>query len=131
MKPSILIVDDEKLICLSLERLLSSDYTVYTASNGEEGLDIIRRRGDIDIVLSDIMMPVMDGLEMIETVRSGNQDVIIIAMTAVHSGEKVTEVMEKGADTCMMKPFDVPYLEHTLKKLLKNRMAARIDFPPN
>jgi CheY-like chemotaxis protein len=131
MKPSILIVDDEKLICLSLDRLLSSDYTVYTASNGEEGLDIIRSNGDIDIVLSDIMMPVMDGLEMIETVRSENPDIIIVAMTAVHSGEKVTKVMEKGADMCMMKPFEVPHLEHTIKKLLNNRIATRADFPPN
>ena len=126
-----MIVDDEKLICLSLDRLLSSDYRVYTASNGEEGLDIIRRNGDIDIVLSDIMMPVMDGLEMIETARSENPDIIIVAMTAVCSGENVTGVMEKGADAYILKPFDVPHLENTLKKLLNNKKAARADFPPN
>ena len=126
-----MIVDDEKLICLSLDRLLSSDYRVYTASNGEEGLDIIRSNGDIDIVLSDIMMPVMDGLEMIETARSENPDIIIVAMTAVCSGENVTGVMEKGADAYILKPFDVPHLENTLKKLLNNKKAARADFPPN
>ena len=129
MKPSILIVDDERLICYSLERLLSADYTVYKAANGKEGLDIIRSQGNIDLVLSDIMMPVMDGIEMIETVRSENKDIIIIAMTAVYSGEKVTEVLEKGADAYILKPFDVPYLERKIKKLLENKKPAGIDLP--
>ncbi len=127
MKPSILIVDDEKLICMTLERLLSSDYTVYKASNGQEGLDIIRSNGKIDVVLSDIMMPVMDGIEMIETVRSENKDVIIIAMTAAYSGENVTKVMEKGADAYLLKPFDIPQLEYTIKKFLMNKISSRTD----
>ncbi len=127
MKPSILIVDDEKLICMSLRRLLSSDYTVYTASNGQEGLDIIRRNSDIDIVLSDIMMPVMDGLEMIETVRSENQDVTIVAMTAVYSGENITGVMEKGADAYILKPFEIDHLKHTLTKSIENKLPSRIQ----
>ncbi len=127
MKPSILIVDDEKLICMTLERMLSSDYTVYKASNGQEGLDIISRNGKIDIVLSDIIMPVMDGFEMIETVRSENPDMIIIAMTAIYSGENVTKVMEKGADAYLLKPFDIDQLEQTIKKLLKNKLQNRTD----
>ncbi len=127
MKPSILIVDDEKLICMSLGRLLSSDYTVYTASNGQEGLDIIRSNGNIDVVLSDIMMPVMDGIEMMETVGHENPDIIIIAMTAVCSGENVTKVMEKGADAYLLKPFDVDHLEHTLKKLIESKLPNRYN----
>ncbi len=129
MKPSILIVDDERLICISLERLLSDDYIVYKAPNGKEGLDIIRSQGNIDVVLSDIMMPVMDGIEMIETVRSENRDIIIIAMTAVYSGENVTEVLEKGANAYILKPFDVPNLERKIKKLLENKNSAGIDLP--
>ncbi len=127
MKPSILIVDDENLICTSLERLLSRDYTVYTASNGQEGLDIIRSNADIDVVLSDIMMPVMDGLEMIETVRSENQDVTIVAMTAVYSGENITGVMEKGADAYILKPFEIDHLKHTLTKSIENKLPSRIQ----
>jgi YesN/AraC family two-component response regulator len=127
MKPSILIVDDEKLICMTLERMLSPDYAIYKASNGQEGLDIIRGNGNIDIVLSDIIMPVMDGFEMIETVRSENPDIIIIAMTAIHSGKNVTKVMEKGADAYLLKPFDINQLEKTIKKLLKNKLQNRTD----
>ncbi len=127
MKPSILIVDDEKLICMTLERMLSSDYTVFTASNGQEGLDLINRNGKMDIVLSDIIMPVMDGIEMIETVRSENPDMIIIAMTAIYSGENVTKVIEKGADAYLLKPFDLPHLEQTIKKLRNNKLQDRTD----
>jgi YesN/AraC family two-component response regulator len=127
MKPSILIVDDEKLICMTLERMLSSDYTIYKASNGQEGLDITRSNGNIDIVLSDIIMPVMDGFEMIETVRSENPDIIIIAMTAVHSGKNITRVMEKGADAYLLKPFEINQLEDTIKKLIQKKLPDRTD----
>ena len=127
MKPSILIVDDEKLICMTLERMLSSDYTVYKASNGQEGLDIISSNGNIDVLLSDIIMPVMDGFEMIETVRSENPDIIIIAMTAIYSGKNVTKVMEKGADAYLLKPFDLSHLEQTIKKLRINKLQDRTD----
>jgi CheY-like chemotaxis protein len=94
MKPSILIVDDQYPICYGLERLLSAEYVIHKALNGMEALEIIRHNSDIDIILTDIMMPVMDGIEMIEKVRLDNKDIIIIAMTAVFSGEKINEVIE-------------------------------------
>lgn len=130
MKPSVLIVDDNELICFSLERLLSEEYITYTAFNGREGLDILRRNSTIDIVLTDIMMPVMDGIEMIEKLRSENKDVIVIAITAVYSGEIVSEVIEKGANQCIMKPFDIPELKMTLKRLFEQKKAKRTN-PPN
>lgn len=73
MKPSILIADDEKVICEGLERLLSAEYEIYTTYNGKDALDIIRRHKDIVVLLCDIMMPVMDGVEMIKKVRSENK----------------------------------------------------------
>ena len=124
MKPSILIVDDQYPICNGLERLLSAEYMIYKAFNGEDALEIIRQHSDIDIILTDIMMPVMDGIEMIEKVRLDNKDIIIIAMTAVCSGEKISEVIEKGANQCLMKPFDIPQLELTLKKSIENKKTA-------
>jgi two-component system response regulator (stage 0 sporulation protein F) len=124
MKPSILIVDDQYPICYGLERLLSEEYVIYKALNGMEALEIIRHNSDIDIILTDIMMPVMDGIEMIEKVRLDNKDIIIIAMTAVFSGEKINEVIEKGANQCLMKPLDIPQLELTLKKSIENKKTA-------
>ncbi|MHA1942423.1 MAG: response regulator [Candidatus Hodarchaeales archaeon] len=121
MKSSILIVDDQKFICEGLERLLSDDYIIYKAFNGKEALDIIKQNSDIDVVLCDIMMPVMDGIELIEKVRSENKDIIIIVITAVYSGEKITNAMDKGANKCLMKPFDIPQLMQTLNKALANK----------
>ena len=129
IKPSILIVDDEELIRYSLARLLSDEYITYEACNGKEALEIFRQNGKIDIVLSDIMMPVMDGIELIEKVRAENKDIIIIAITAVYSGKNVTEVLEKGADQCLTKPFDIPQLMLTLIKLMMKRKSANADLP--
>ncbi len=127
MKPSILIVDDEKFICNCLARLLSAEYITYKAFNGREALDIIRRNSSIDIVLTDIMMPVMDGIEMIENVRLKNKDIIIIAITAVYSGEKVSDAIEKGANQCLTKPVDISRLKLTLKKLIETKNPGKLS----
>jgi CheY-like chemotaxis protein len=118
MKSSILIVDDQKIICEGLERLLSGEYIIYKAFNGKEALDIIKQNSDIDVVLSDIIMPVMDGIELTEKLRSENKDIIIIVMTAVYSGEKITDAIDKGANKCLMKPLDIPQLMQTLNNAL-------------
>jgi len=127
MKPSILIVDDQYPICYGLGKLLSAEYVIYKAANGKDALEIFRQNSDIDIILTDIMMPVMDGIELIENVRLYNKDVIIIVMTAVFSGEKINEVIEKGASQCLMKPIDIPQLKLTLKKSIENKKPTRID----
>lgn len=129
MKPSILIVDDEKLIRYSLARMLSNEYITYEACNGKEALEIIRENKNIDIVLTDIMMPVMDGIELIEKIRAENKDIIIIAITAVYSGKNISEVLEKGADQCLTKPFDISQLMLTLIKLIMKRKSANADLP--
>ncbi len=56
--------------------------------------------------------------------RLENKDIIIIAITAVYLGEIVTEVLEKGANQCLMKPFDIPQLRQTLKKLIKKKIIC-------
>ena len=126
MKPSILIVDDYFSICCNLGKLLYKDYTVYRALNGKDALEIFRKNSDIDIILTDINMPVMDGIELIEKVRIDNKDVIIIAMTAVCTDEKVKEIIEKGAKQCLEKPLDISQLKLTLKESMENRKSAML-----
>ena len=92
-----------------------------------DALEVIRGNSDIDIILTDIMMPVMDGIEMIEKVRLANKDVIIIAMTAVYSGEIISEVIEKGANQCLMKPIDIPQMKLTLKKSMENKKSTGMN----
>jgi CheY-like chemotaxis protein len=120
-KTSILIVDDEKTICNSLSRYLSDDYITHTAHNGQEALDVLRDNQNIKIILSDIMMPVMDGIDLIEKVRLNNKDIVIIVMTAVYSADNIYEAMEKGADNYLAKPLDISRLNMLLKDGTQSR----------
>jgi CheY-like chemotaxis protein len=124
MKPSILIVDDHFSICCSLGKLLYKDYTIHRALNGKDALEIYWKNSDIDIILTDINMPIMDGFELIERVRIDNKDVIIIAMTAISTDEQISEVMAKGANQYLSKPLDIHHLQLTLKNSLENRISA-------
>jgi CheY-like chemotaxis protein len=120
-KTSILIVDDNKSICRSLSRFLSYDYVTYTAHNGLEALDVLCDNHNIKIILSDIMMPVMDGIDMIEKVRLNNKEVVIIVMTAMYSADNIYEAMEKGADSYLAKPLDISLLNMLLQDATKSR----------
>ena len=124
MKPSILIVDDHFSICCSLGKLLYKDYKVYRALNGKDALEIFWKNSDIDIILTDINMPIMDGFELIKRVRIDNKDVIIIAMTAVSTDENISEVMAKGANQYLPKPLDIPQLKLTLRESIENKISA-------
>jgi CheY-like chemotaxis protein len=128
MKPSILIVDDHFSICCSLAKLLYKDYTVYRAFNGENALEIYKKNRDIDIILTDINMPVMDGFELIENVRIYNKNVAIIAMTALNTDEQIRKVMAKGANKCLSKPLDLPQLKLTLKESLESMGIAGTEY---
>jgi len=129
MKPSILIADDEKVICNAFERLLSAGYEIYKSCNGKDALDIIRRHSDIEVLLCDIMMPVMDGVELIKNVKSEYKDIIIIAITGSYLDENVNDAIEKYADIHFMKPVDITQLELTLKTVFENKEATRGNLP--
>jgi CheY-like chemotaxis protein len=116
MKPNVLIVDDEEIICEGLSRLLSDAYTTHRALSGGEAIDIVRENQDIDVVLCDIKLPDMDGNEVIEKIRFDNDDIKIIVMTAAASPDKVCDAMKKGANSYMRKPFAVNELEMIIKQ---------------
>jgi len=118
MKPSILIVDDEFLIRETLASFLSRDYTVFQASNGREAIRILRDNKGIELVLSDIKMPEIDGIELLAEIRSDNSDIVVILMTAFSTNESVTDAKRKGAYDCLPKPLDLTKLEITIKNAL-------------
>ena len=119
MKPSILIVDDEKVICEGLSRVLSDDYETYFALNGKEALDIVSRKKNIDVMLCDIMMPEMEGTEVIEKIRSTNKEMVMIVITAVTNPKIVCAAMKKGANNFMLKPLNMPRLETAIKNAIR------------
>ena len=103
---TILIVDDEKNYPPILSAILKEEgFETLTAFNGEEALEILKD-SDVDLVLTDMKMPFMDGIELLERIKDKDPDLPVIMMTAHGTVEKAVEAMQKGAYNYVMKPFD-------------------------
>ena len=118
MRKSILIVEDELRIRFLLrDYLMKEDFNVFEASNGEEGLFIFSTQ-KIDLVLLDIMMPIMDGLTMLEKLREVST-VPVILLTAKGEEEDKLQGYDYGTDDYITKPFSPKVLIAKVKALLK------------
>ncbi len=122
MAIKVLILDDEPEILESLRRLLELDprLEIITTKDPEEALALITKE-KIQIVLSDIVMPQMDGITFLKIVKAVNGLVQVIMMTAYSTVERVLACLEKGATDYLMKPFEVnevkEVIENTIKRL--------------
>ncbi len=115
---SIVIVDDEKHYPLILKEVLSEEgYISYPASSGMEALDILKQE-EIDLVLTDVKMPGMDGVELLSRIKEIAPNIPVIVMTAHGSVEKAVEAMQKGAYTFIQKPFENEELLSHISKAL-------------
>jgi len=121
MKHSVLIVDDDKAIRENLAKYLSAEYVTYTASNGQEAIRQIKDNPDIEILLSDLKMPEMDGIELLEKIRDSKKDVVMIFVTGFSTIESAVEAMRKGAYDYLTKPIDLNKLEITIKNAIENK----------
>ena len=112
--PRVLIVDDEpEAFELLTEFVTSKGYDVITASNGEEALRKVREDRP-RLILLDVNMPKMDGLEVLRRLREIDREVGIIMVTAVHEEETGRQALTLGAFDYITKPLDFPYLERSL-----------------
>ncbi|RLC02231.1 MAG: sigma-54-dependent Fis family transcriptional regulator [Deltaproteobacteria bacterium] len=103
---NILIVDDEKNYPKIIGEILGEEgYTSLTASSGMEALDYLNTE-IIDLVLTDVKMPGISGIQLLEKIKEINPDIPVIIMTAYGSVEKAVEAMHKGAYTFILKPFE-------------------------
>jgi len=125
-KPSILIVDDSEDVRIYLSGLLESNYKISEAENGEEGI-IAATENMPDLIISDVMMPSMDGIEFCNRIKSEWQtsDIPVILLTAKASAESKIEGLEIGADDYLTKPFDSKELFTRIKNLLAQRKRLR------
>jgi DNA-binding response OmpR family regulator len=120
MPKSILVVDDEPNIVLSLEFLMSKEgYLVRTARDGEEALEAIRESPP-DLVLLDVMMPRLDGFEVCQTVRANPEwkDMRIVVLTAKGREVDQEKGLALGADDYITKPFSTRGLMEKVRKTL-------------
>ncbi|MEW6139337.1 MAG: sigma-54 dependent transcriptional regulator [Thermodesulfobacteriota bacterium] len=124
----IVIVDDERSIRRSLEMFLAKKgYGVLTAENGESGLLIIDREQP-DIVILDIRLPGMSGLEVLRSVRGRHPTISVIMMTAFHDMDTTIEAMKLGAYEYIHKPIDIDELEIAIEKVARNiKLSGRLD----
>lgn len=116
---NILVVEDEvNILKLMSIRLTKSGFNVFSASNGEEGLAVIKKE-DVDLIVADVMMPKMDGFEMIENLRAEGKNIPIIITTAKESLDDKKVGFNLGADDYMVKPIDHEELVLRINALLK------------
>jgi len=120
-KPNILVVDDEKDICMALRILLTKEgYNVKEAYNGEQAIENIRQE-NFDIVLTDIKMEKMDGFEVLKESQKISPETSVIMMTAFASVGSAVEAMRSGATDYITKPFINDEIRLTIKRILKSR----------
>ncbi len=126
MRQSVLIVDDMADMLKYLSRLIGKtlDVDIHTAPNAETAIDILAG-GEISIVLSDIRMPKMDGLQFLKKVKELNDQIIVVMMTAFGSIESAVEALKFGAYDYVTKPFDEERLIHIIRKALEHDRLAR------
>jgi len=120
MKLSILVIDDEADICASLqERLAMDGYQVRAASDGRKGLRLYHDHA-IDLVITDVLMPELDGLEVVRTLRGLSASVLIIVMSGGGSRDLdfLVEATEFGATRTISKPFRLEELVDMVHDLL-------------
>jgi two-component system, NtrC family, response regulator len=116
---TILIVDDEKNYTLILSAVLQEEgYETLTANSGQEALKMLKE-SDVDLVLTDMKMPSMDGMELLEKIKELDSELPVIMMTAYGTVEKAVEAMQKGAYNYILKPFDNDSLVLYVKKAVE------------
>ncbi len=128
-KRTVLIIDDNAEIRAYLIKLFSDNYIVYSAENGEEGLKLTKKHIP-DLVISDITMEEMDGLELCRKIKEDNalSHIPVILLTASKNPETHLQGINEGADDYITKPFDDDILTARVESLLRNRHNLRAYF---
>src|SRR5687767_3223436 len=119
VSPSILIVDDELEITEILADLLSEDYDCVKAGSAEQAL-VQLRRNQFQLVISDITMPGMSGLEMIPHVKEQSPDTVVVMISGMQTVESAIGALRLGAFDYLMKPFDLRQVEAVVKRALEH-----------
>lgn len=131
---SILVVEDEagfeRLLCRRLRReIKSGEYIFAFAANGREALEVLETKPDIDIVLSDLNMPLMDGLSLLAELKTAHPELITVIVSAYGDMDRIRAAMNRGAFDFVTKPIDFTDLKATLQKAIQEveliRQAAK------
>jgi signal transduction histidine kinase/ligand-binding sensor domain-containing protein/DNA-binding response OmpR family regulator len=121
-KISILFVEDNNDLCDFVAKNLGQSYKLFLAANGKEALRILEKKG-VNLIISDIMMPEMDGLGLTKTIKQDQYlcHIPIILLSAKTNTKTKVEGLEYGADSYIEKPFSISFLQAQINSLLENR----------
>lgn len=126
MKKKVLIVDDQNGIRVLLVEVFSSEgYQTFQASNGKLALEIVKKESP-DLVLLDMKIPGMDGLEILKHIKNIDQKMKVIMMTAYGELDMIKEATDLGALMHFTKPFDIDELRMAVNNQLKNDPTSRV-----
>ncbi len=118
MKPNILIIDDEPEMCWAVAKAMEMEgFTAITANGGQEGLKIFSSE-KISVVLVDLKMPDMDGIEVIKELRHVDPEVPVVLITGHGSMDVAHEALSEDATGYIIKPFRMAALRATVKKMI-------------
>jgi len=127
---SILVVDDDELNRRMMQLLLKREgHLTQCVTNGQEAFDAVKN-GSFDMILMDLQMPVMDGVEASRRIREWESDakhIYIVALTASYLPERGAELFQAGIDNYIAKPFDVDHLRNILQSGLENRETKNLQ----
>jgi len=129
MIPKILVIDDEEHMCWALERAMKQEgYQVLTTTRGRAGLEMIREEAP-SLVILDLKMPEMDGMEVLKQAKEINAKLPVIILTAHGTMETAIEAMKIGASDYLAKPFDLDELKIVIKQnLVMSQLVNEVNF---
>ncbi|MBN2766809.1 MAG: response regulator [Paludibacteraceae bacterium] len=131
-KPLVLIVEDNSDMRQYIRSIMINEYNVLEAPNGVVGLEITKRYQP-DLIISDIMMPEMDGIELCDQLKSNfaTSHIPIVLLTAKSATDTQIESFHKGADAFLLKPFDEDLLKAMIRSLTEKRKRIQMSFAEN
>ena len=120
----LLVVDDEVEICDFLKSFFEErSYEVKTASSGQTALDVVEEFKP-HVVLLDIKMPVMDGIQVLKAVKKKYPRIKVIMVTALETRDKIEECLRLGADNYITKPLSLEYLENDVREKIDSLTSS-------
>jgi len=127
--PVLLFVDDNKELCEFMADILSDEYRVFIANNGCEAIKQLEKQ-DVDVVVSDVMMPEMDGIELCKSIKTNINwsHIPVILLTARTAEENKIQGLEIGADDYLTKPFNFNLLKLRIHKFLEWTKKCHVSF---
>lgn len=120
MKPTILVMDDEKIIRLFLEKTLGKKYELVIKENGFEGLNWLKEGNNPDVIISDLHMPYLNGYELLNEIQSDVvlRNIPVIMLSGMESYLEKEKCYNLGASVYLSKPLNISHLVENIEKLI-------------